>query len=117
MGRKDSSRAVRASFRLPFPRSPPPTFRLDQATLPSLLRRDVESTSMKRVLVLAAVLAALSGPALAQQNIPRPPAVLSPDLTGPWVTQLGTNYRPAISDPTHYRPANQPPPLGTQMAA
>ncbi len=31
--------------------------------------------------------------------VPRPPSVLSPDLTGPWLMQLGPHGKPRISEP------------------
>lgn len=62
---------------------------------------------MKRLLLAAAMAVAMGGPALAQMNVPRPPASLSPDLTEAWMMQLSSGYRPTVSDPTAYRPSYQ----------
>ena len=55
----------------------------------------VESASMKKPLVLlasAAFLVELAAPALAYDRYAeRPPVVVSPDLSAPWVLQLGRN--------------------------
>ncbi len=50
----------------------------------------------KMMLITAGLLAAITGPALANDRYgQRPPVIVSPDLTAPWITQLGGNPRPA----------------------
>jgi lipoprotein-anchoring transpeptidase ErfK/SrfK len=83
--------------------------------------------SMKKILLLAASLISLAGPALAEQRYQeRPPVIVSPDLAAPWLMQLGGTvrtpqgypvqptqprayYRPqAVYQPRAAQPARQP---------
>ena len=77
----------------------------------------VESASMKKPLVLlasAAFLVELAAPALAYDRYAeRPPVVVSPDLSAPWVLQLGRN--PAEAMPR--RQAREPRQQQVQQAA
>ena len=77
----------------------------------------VESASMRKPLVLlasAAFLVELAAPALAYDRYAeRPPVVVSPDLSAPWVLQLGRN--PAEAMPR--RQAREPRQQQVQQAA
>src|SRR5688572_23743291 len=60
---------------------------------------------MKSVLIAAGLIGLLVSPALGNDRYgSRPPVVLSPDLTAPWLNQLGGNVRPVV----YQRPAVQP---------
>jgi lipoprotein-anchoring transpeptidase ErfK/SrfK len=72
---------------------------------------------MTRVLLASAGLMAAFAvsPAIAASDIPRPPAVLSPDLTDPWLLQLQPGKaRPALSFPRATRSAVFAPPATPQ---
>lgn len=72
---------------------------------------------MTRILLASAsLLAALTiSPAIAASDIPRPPAVLSPDLTDPWLLQLQPGKaRPALSFPKVTRGVVFAPPAPSQ---
>ncbi|HZP19631.1 MAG TPA: L,D-transpeptidase [Bauldia sp.] len=61
---------------------------------------------MMRLSVAAALLAAAACfplPAAASFDVPRPPATLSPDLTGPWVLQMKPGKRAVLADPAASR--------------
>ena len=77
----------------------------------------VESASMKKPLVLlasAAFLVELAAPALAYDRYAeRPPVVVSPDLSAPWVLQLGRNPAEAMLR----RQAREPRQQQVQQAA
>jgi len=60
-------------------------------------------------LVRVALAVFITGPAAAGPDIPRPPSVLSPDLTEPWLIQLGRHNQPVISYPTVTRPVRVEP--------
>ena len=61
---------------------------------------------MKSVLIAASLIGLLASPALGDDRYAtRPPVVLSPDLTAPWLNQLGgSNVRPVV----YQRPVIQP---------
>jgi len=68
---------------------------------------------MSRSLLVAALLALAAGgfvPAAraASFDVPRPPAVLSPDLTEPWLLQVKPDDRTGLSDPAPRRVASVP---------
>jgi len=59
--------------------------------------------SLPRTLLAIAVAGALpfaAGKASADFSVPRPPAVLSPDLAGAWVLQMAPGQRAVFTDPT-----------------
>jgi lipoprotein-anchoring transpeptidase ErfK/SrfK len=62
---------------------------------------------IRPILLAALVLATFAHRADAGQDYGRPPVVLSPDLTSPWVVQLQGDYRPILVDRTPMRPAGQ----------
>jgi lipoprotein-anchoring transpeptidase ErfK/SrfK len=73
---------------------------------------------IKHVLLAAGVSSLLAGPALAgDRYASRPPVIISPDLTAPWVVQLQGRVRPVVypGRPVGYavRPVAQP---GAQSA-
>ncbi|MBP2547885.1 lipoprotein-anchoring transpeptidase ErfK/SrfK [Neorhizobium galegae] len=71
---------------------------------------------MKTMWLIGALgLASLSGPALAEDRYAeRPPVIVSPDLTAPWITQLGGTPR-RTPVPSGVRAAQVPPPPGLRV--
>jgi len=71
---------------------------------------------MNRILI-AAALAGLpilfAGQAMAGPTAARPPAIVGPDLTEPWVIQLKRGNRVGLSDPTMRRAAVRPASMAT----
>ena len=65
---------------------------------------------MKSVLITAGLIGLLTSPALGDDRYAsRPPVVLSPDLTAPWINQLGgSNVRPVV----YQRPVIRQQPRG-----
>ena len=56
--------------------------------------------SLPRPVLAAIALALLASDASAEFAVPRPPAVLSPDLGGDWVLQITPGQRAVFADPT-----------------
>jgi lipoprotein-anchoring transpeptidase ErfK/SrfK len=72
---------------------------------------------MKRMWLIGALgLVACAGPAMADDRYAeRPPVIVSPDLTAPWITQLGGTPRRAVAAAAGVRAVQVAPPPGLRV--